>query len=84
MKVQKFISKIQFIGHTYRYKLLLIVETVNMFKVTSTCPQTKSLFSLLRLRVRLGTIVAQLAADGEVSPEGTSQVMHPFVSCLGP
>lgn len=40
--------------------------------------------SLLKFGVRLGTVVAQLAGDGEVSPEGTSQVLHAVVSRLGP
>lgn len=60
-----------------------------MLKDPSTHPHTLksapclSLSSLLRLRVRLGTIVAQPVADGEVSPEGASQVPHPLVVCPG-
>lgn len=59
----------------------------HMLKDTSTHPHTLksapclSSSSLLRFRVRLGTIVAQPGADGEVRPEGASQVLHPLVIC---
>lgn len=59
--------------------------TSNMERVTApqwiTCKDQASI-SLLELRVRLWTVVAQLAADWEVSPEGVSQVLHPIVSRL--
>lgn len=38
--------------------------------------------SLLRLRVRVRTIIAQLSGDGEVGPEGSCQVLDPVVGGL--
>lgn len=67
-------------------KLLLVLNvSFPEWEMTSACPHTlKSPSSHSLLEVRLWTVVPQLGCDGEVSPEGVSQVLDPLVIPLRP